>query len=63
MRFKFGALEYEVEQTNYFCPHCGKQSIVEEMGEGDYYDGPLYACAECMGSFCHPASRYEPAVK
>ena len=30
-----------------FCPHCGKPSVWEELGLGDYYYGPLVICSSC----------------
>lgn len=34
-----------------FCPHCGKQDVWEEQGDGDYYCGPDYICASCGDCF------------
>lgn len=35
-----------------YCVHCGKQPVIVETGDGDYYLGPTYRCLTCMGEFC-----------
>lgn len=34
-----------------FCPHCGKQEVWEEQGEGDYYVGASFLCIACRYNF------------
>lgn len=41
--------EYRIGQL--FCPNCGKQSVWEEQGSGDYYCGPDYLCISCDHRF------------
>jgi len=45
------------EPTNYFCPHCGEQSVYQEIE-----DGFLHLCLECHSQsdiiFCEPPDKY-----
>lgn len=34
-----------------FCPCCGAKGLWRQAGDGDYYQGPEYICAECAKSF------------
>ena len=34
-----------------YCPYCGQQGVLVEMGLGDYYVGPDYMCEECEEVF------------
>lgn len=40
-----------------FCPHCGKQEVWTEVGDGDYYAGPNFACVACGAIFNLPHLR------
>jgi rRNA maturation protein Nop10 len=40
--------------SDWYCPSCGKKSVWEENGEGDYYRGPNFICSSCGGSMCFP---------
>lgn len=42
------------EDTDLYCPNCGKQEVWEEQGFGDYYLGVDYACTNCYASFNLP---------
>lgn len=47
--------EWEKQDEINFCPNCGVQGhIWEELGEGDYYQGPEYICSNCGVSFTAP---------
>jgi len=43
------------EDGEYFCPGCGAREVWEEMGEGDYYQGPEFLCLACGASFWMPS--------
>lgn len=36
-----------LEKTDFYCPNCGEQNIVREVGVGDFYQGAGYYCREC----------------
>lgn len=36
-----------VKKSEYFCPICGKQELIEPTDCGDYYVGPAYVCGNC----------------
>ena len=40
--------------TGLFCPLCGKQPVLVEDSEGDYYDGPTHLCTICGETFRGP---------
>ncbi len=54
---EFGSHHYihEYEKCDYFCPACGKQTVWEEQGSGDYYEGVDYVCTSCNHSFTIPS--------
>ncbi len=39
------------ELTEIFCPYCGEQTVDVQIGDGDYYQGPMYECWSCDGDF------------
>lgn len=43
--------DQEVEPTEYYCPHCGKQGMWVCDGD-DYYVGRRFLCPKCCGSAC-----------
>ena len=59
----YGTHEYDEEwvPTSYFCPHCGEQSVYQDLG-GDYYVGSLHLCLGCHYQFyipdCTPPDEY-----
>lgn len=42
------------DKSEYFCPHCGKNEVWEQQGDGDYYQGVTYLCISCGGIFHLP---------
>jgi predicted RNA-binding Zn-ribbon protein involved in translation (DUF1610 family) len=55
VKYKLGhTIQREFKKTDYFCPNCGKQSIWEEQGGGDYYVGVDYECCSCESVFNMP---------
>lgn len=40
--------------TDLFCPHCGKQPVHIEAGEGDIYVGATHWCCSCKTQFFLP---------
>ena len=38
--------------SDWFCPGCGKQRLIREPSDGDYYLGPLFFCLDCK-DFMH----------
>lgn len=48
---------YTYKKSEYFCPVCGKQSVYEEQGDGDYYVGVDYICSSCSTVFNMPICR------
>lgn len=44
-----------LKSTEYYCPNCGKQEIFEELGDGDYYQGPSLYCHKCNFMFAMPS--------
>lgn len=44
----------EWQLTDWCCVGCGKKSVWEEGGGGDYYVGLKYLCASCGASFYLP---------
>lgn len=40
-----------VKRTDYFCYQCGKQTVVEEIGDVNYYFDPSYYCDSCNSRF------------
>lgn len=47
--------ECELRKTIYHCPICGKKdSLYEQTGEGDYYEGPTLYCLICKFTFTMP---------
>lgn len=45
--------------TDWFCPGCGKKTVWEEEGEGDYYCGPEIICASCGTTMQHPLRAWD----
>lgn len=43
--------------TKYYCPNCGKQTVVMviENGDGDYDQGPAHICGSCRYLFAMQA--------
>lgn len=54
---------FEYEKCDYYCINCGKQLVYEEDGEGDYYIGVNYICANCGLCFNVPLERTIEDVK
>lgn len=52
-----------LEDTDYFCPNCGKQSVFVENCEGDYYLGPTHYCIECKFEFSMPSGGINESIK
>ena len=46
-----GSYEKKYTKVDTYCPNCGKQSVFEADGEGDYYVGPDCVCLECDSVF------------
>jgi hypothetical protein len=42
------------EETEYFCPCCGKKAVWHEDDPGDYYVGEQFLCIACGASFYLP---------
>ena len=52
-----------VEKTIWHCPNCGSEPVYEEIGEGDYYDGPTHYCVECKHRFSMPWITETPMIE
>ena len=44
-------MERDWVKTDYFCPHCGDNMVLEEDDAGDYYVGCWYTCEACFGKW------------
>lgn len=41
----------DVEQTSYYCPHCGARGLYREVGDGDHDKGSAFYCFCCRYQF------------
>lgn len=48
------SISFTYDETDLFCPNCGKQNVWVESGEGDYYQGPAHYCISCEWYFTMP---------
>jgi hypothetical protein len=55
VKYKLGHTYKETwEYEDYFCPGCGKQTVYQETGLGDYYMGSMCICLSCEHTFYLP---------
>lgn len=60
LQFKTHHYMEEYEETPWFCPKCGQQSVWAETCGGDYYLGVNHFCLTCNVHFYLPS---EPSVR
>jgi len=50
-------------KTEFYCPNCGKQNVMDEDCDGDYYEGSTMYCLDCKCSFTMPSFKIDNEVK
>ncbi len=48
--------DQDAVDTAFFCPDCGKQTVVRTDSGGDYYVGETHYCETCTISFHIPSA-------
>lgn len=51
------------DKGEHHCPGCGKQTVWEEQGAGDYYEGAKFICFSCGSEWTMQFAKQEGEVK